>query len=435
MEADAPGPFTGTVGDVVTEPLVVRVTDASGRNVPGVAVTFLVTLGNGYVTAGGAPATLVVDSTGQDGLATVQWGLGTAAGEHKVRASVAGLTPIEFTATATAGPAAAAIILEASAFIAPVSSATDEPLAVRVEDEFGNAVAGVAVGWEALTAGGAVAAPSSTSGTNGVATVGATLGAAPGLYLFRVTPAGAAADTLGVIGVAVFEDPAGDQSPVVDPAYASHDLTHFGAVVVESILILYAKFTAAVTPYTGSPARTAMVANYDLDLDGDSLTGFLTLRQCVEGGAPLGFGADAFVDLNPQSAFLSGQSGVPPGSIAVLRVDSLLEDDRCTSPFAGAIYATVPAYQPNTVSIGVPLAFLVDDGVMAVTNLFAHPETVITDIVPDSLAWEFAPTAAVAGAPAARGRDVWDYLSVRPPEGRVLPVERMTPLRRPTPRR
>ena len=417
------GPFEGTVGEDLTGPLQVEVTDADGRGVPGIVVRFAVTAGSGSVGVGSLGGSSFADTTDQDGAAEVLWTLGTAAGEQQASASVTGLTTIEYSATAVAGPPAASLVSATSAFIAPVSSPTDEPLALRVEDEYGNAVAGALVNWAALSAGASVAAASSTADEDGIARIGASLGAAPGLYLFRATPQGAPPDTIGVLAVVIVADPAGDQAPVADPAYASHDVTAFGAVVVQDVLILYAKFASTISPIPdGAPERNSMWANYDIDLDGDSLTGFFTIRQCA-GGPPLGFGVDAFVELDPTSGFLSGQTGLPPDAVPVLRVDELLDADRCTSSFNGSLYATVPAYQPTTASIAIPLSFFQDDGALAITNLFGHPATGITDIVPDSLAWDFMPTVAAASAPGAQVPDLWAFLPVPRPEGRPVRVE------------
>jgi hypothetical protein len=426
-----PGPFTGTVGEDLSAALQVRVRDADDRGVPGVAVGFTVTAGGGTVSVGAVGGTSTTDTTDQDGIAEVSWALGTVAGEQGASASVTGLATVTFLATAAAGAPAGSVVDNSSAFIAPVSAPTDEPLAVRVEDAYGNPVAGAVVSWTALSAGAGVSAASSTADAAGIARVGATLGAAPGLYLFRATPEGAPPDTVGVFAVMIVADPTGDQAPIVNAAYDSHDVTRFGALVFEDFLVLYVKFAGTVSPNAGAaPSRTSMIANYDLDLDGDSLTGYLTLRQCLE-GPPLGFGADAFVDLNQTSGFLAGLSGIPPGAVPVLRVDSLLDADRCTSSFDGALYASVPSYAPTSVSLAVPLSFLQDDGAVSFTHLFGHPATGITDIVPDSLAWDFVPTAAAtAGAPGADLPDPWAFLPVPRPTGRAVPIERMPLTRR-----
>jgi len=427
LTAVAPGPFTDTVGTALPAPLQVRVTDANGRAVPRVAVVFTANGGSGSVGDGSAGGPSFTDSTDVNGTAEAVWVLGTTAGPQGASASVAGLAVVGFAATAIAGPPAGALVDESSAFVAPAGSATDEPLAVRVVDAYDNPVAAAVVSWAALTAGAAVAGSSSVTDDAGLATTGASLGTTPGVYLFRATVPGASVDTLGVLAVTIVEDPVGDQFSTQDPAYDSHDATRFGALVVDQVLVLYAKFAGNIgpVPTTGPMTREALLANYDLDLDGDSLTGFYTLRQCI-GGPPLGFGADAFVDLTQASEFLSGQSGIPTGAVAVVRVDSLLDADRCQSRFAGAILATVPVYQPTSATLVIPLSFLNDDGAFDATTLFGHPGTgTVTDIVPDSLAWGFTPmpipTAAAAEAPTLR----WDYLSRPAPTGVVRRVSGM----------
>jgi hypothetical protein len=429
------GPFTGTVGANLGAALQVRVTDAEGRNVDGVAVLYAVTAGGGQVTIASVSGNVRSDTTDQDGLAEAVWLLGTEAGEQAVTVTVAGLTPVQFAATAEPGPAAAVVVLEESAFIAPVSSPTDEPLAVRVQDEFGNAVGGVTVAWAALSAGAGVAAASSTADDGGIARVDATLGPAAGIQLFRVTPEGASPDTVGVIAVTAVADPEGDPFATGSAAYDPHDATRFGAVVITDILVLYAGFAGPISPNpSGAPTRTSLIGNYDFDLDGDSLTGLRTLRQCPPlSGPPLGFGVDAFVELDPQSGFLAGLSGLPEGAVPLLLVDSVSTANPCTG--AGTLWVVVATYQPTTVTIAIPLTVLEDDGALGITTLFAHPGTQsVTDVVPDSLAWDFVPTTAVvAGAPAA-ALDPWDFLPVRRPPERPVRVEGM-PLLRAAPRR
>jgi len=164
--------------------------------------------------------------------------------------------------------------------------------------------------------------------------------------------------------------------------------------------------------------------DYDLDLDADSLTGYLSLRECL-GGPPAGIGVDAFVDLD--QSHLSGTAGVPPGAVAVFRVDSLVDRDRCASDFWGAQLVTVPFYQPTSVVLAVPLGFLQDDGAFSITTLFAHPgSATVTDIVPDSLPWSFVPPPAAAALAAAGGDSVWKSLALPRLTGKVIPIERGT---------
>lgn len=426
------GPFTDTAGTALGAPLQVRVTDANGRGVSGVAVRFAVTSGGGTVSRGTIGGSAVTDTTDAQGDADATWTLGTVVGLHGASATADGLPSVEFQATAVAGPPVTVALDAASAFIAPVSAPTDEPLAVRIADEFDNPVGATLVNWVALSAGATVSAPSSVSDAEGIARIGATLGSVPGVYLFRATLGAAGADTIGVLAVTIVTDPEGDQTPTQNPAFDSHDVTRFGALVVEDVLVLYAKFAGTIGPVpAGQPNRAAMIASYDLDLDGDSLTGFLTFRQCL-GGPPLGIGVDAFVDLNQDSGFLTGVTTAPPGAVAVLRVDSLFEADRCTSDFRGALYPALAVYQPTSVSMAIPLTFLQDDGGFALTTLFAHPGTgTVTDIVPDSLAWQFVPVLVPGPAmPAASVTAVWEHLALPRPSSTAIPVERGPLLRR-----
>jgi len=99
---DAPAALSVAFGDqqfgAINQPLAFTpgalVTDQFGNPVPGVSVNFAVTGGGGSVL--GAPS--ISDSVG---VASPQsWTLGPATGANTLEASVAGLTPITFTATA-----------------------------------------------------------------------------------------------------------------------------------------------------------------------------------------------------------------------------------------------------------------------------------------------------------------------------------------------
>ena len=87
---------SAAAGAALPQPLRVLVTDGAGNEAPGVAVRWSVTLGGGTVPAS--------STTGQDGVASAQFILGPAAGEHRAQAEVAGLagSPVAFSATATA---------------------------------------------------------------------------------------------------------------------------------------------------------------------------------------------------------------------------------------------------------------------------------------------------------------------------------------------
>src|SRR5436853_137448 len=94
---------SATAGTAVSTPPSVIVKDANGNPVTGVAVTFAVAPGNGTITGGS-------QTTNGSGIATVgSWTLSATAGRNTLTATSGSLagSPVTFTATGTAGAAAA----------------------------------------------------------------------------------------------------------------------------------------------------------------------------------------------------------------------------------------------------------------------------------------------------------------------------------------
>jgi YVTN family beta-propeller protein len=134
------------------------VKDANGNGVAGVTVTFTVTGGGGTVTA----ATQVSSATG---VATVgSWTLGKTAGTNTITASSTGLPSVSFTATGTAGPAAA---LYVSPLSVQLGTGLTRQLTVSGVDQYGNATTTAAPTFS--TTNGAIATVSSSGLVTGVA--------------------------------------------------------------------------------------------------------------------------------------------------------------------------------------------------------------------------------------------------------------------------
>ena len=87
----------GAAGAALTEPLVVEVRDQNGNSLAGVTVTFAVTAGGGTLSA-------TTTTTDADGRTSTMLTLGSNPGMNTVRATVAGLEPVAFAATAEATP-------------------------------------------------------------------------------------------------------------------------------------------------------------------------------------------------------------------------------------------------------------------------------------------------------------------------------------------
>jgi len=87
---------TGVAGQTLANPLVVKVTNASGNPVSGTPITFAVTAGGGTLTGG--VAQLVVN-TDAEGLASVTLNLDSTPGPNNVTATAVGLSgsPVSFT--------------------------------------------------------------------------------------------------------------------------------------------------------------------------------------------------------------------------------------------------------------------------------------------------------------------------------------------------
>jgi hypothetical protein len=165
---------TGTVGEVLLQPLIVQVL-AGDQPARGLKVAF-------DLTADPAAGTVTPDTatTGSDGKAVANWTLGTAPGAHLVVARLVGdetATQVaEFRAAANAG---------APATLSPVSVLSQpgrrkQPVAkapvVQVFDRFGNAVPGASVAWQVTAGQGEVGAANTSTDAEGKATVTWTLG-------------------------------------------------------------------------------------------------------------------------------------------------------------------------------------------------------------------------------------------------------------------
>ncbi len=163
------------VGEPLAEPITVRVSDAAGRPVAQARVMFAVTSGAGATVS--PPAV----TTNNDGRASAEWSLGSAAGSYTVDARVDGspVEPARFTAFAAAGVPARVVLVKGDAQVAPAGSTLPDSLVVRATDAAGNPVEGVGVSWR-ITGGGSVSDDATASDVDGRAGVVRTLGTTAG---------------------------------------------------------------------------------------------------------------------------------------------------------------------------------------------------------------------------------------------------------------
>src|SRR3989454_295448 len=154
------------VGAVVGTAPAARAQDQFGNPVPGQAITFAVSGGGGRVSG---PTQL----TNAAGIATVGgWTLGTTSGANALTATLAGLTPVTFTATGLAGAATQIVQLAGDGQSAIVNTILPTAAAVIVRDQFNNPVPGAPVLFAPASGGGSVTGGSAVTDTAGVARVG-----------------------------------------------------------------------------------------------------------------------------------------------------------------------------------------------------------------------------------------------------------------------
>jgi hypothetical protein len=163
LVALSPTSVDGTVGVALTRPVLVRVTDAVGNPVPGIAVS---------ASGPGVPADLLTatDSTGR---AELRWTLGEKAGAQTLVLVVDGVAPLRIAARARSKPAANV------AFLAPPAAGhagrpLGKGLRVKATDIYSNPVPDAPVTFTATA--GSVRPAKVVTGKDGVATTVWTLG-------------------------------------------------------------------------------------------------------------------------------------------------------------------------------------------------------------------------------------------------------------------
>ena len=180
--------LAGAVGDTLSEPVLVRVTDSLGRALADLPVSW--TPMDGGSLAAHAPRT---DSLGE---ARATWRLGPKSGRQRARVQVGNartMPPAVVTAAAKAGKAAAVRAVAGDRQTGSVGRSLAQPLVLRVSDRQGNPVAGARL--RLLPAAGRPADSVLTTDSTGRAKTVWTLGRTAGLQRMTVRLEGDTADT------------------------------------------------------------------------------------------------------------------------------------------------------------------------------------------------------------------------------------------------
>ena len=206
----------GPASTQLDEPFVISVLDQDGSPLAGVVVSFSVTAGGGTLssTTDTNPCTIesstssTTATTDANGQAATRLTLGSDAGTNTVAATVEGLEPETF--TATAAEQAMPHSLEKVCGEDQEGTAGEqlvEPLVVAVLDEDGAAIAGVDVSFAVTAGGGTLSAATATTNANGRAATRLTLGSEPGTNTVEATVEGLESETFTATG---------EESPLAD---------------------------------------------------------------------------------------------------------------------------------------------------------------------------------------------------------------------------
>ena len=186
----------GLAGVALAAPFVVSVLDEDGAAIAGVAVTFSVTAGEGILSV----TTAITDANGQ-ARSRLTLTLGSDAETNTVEATVEGLAPETFTATAV-GQAIPGSLAKVSGDgqEGTVGVALAEPFVISVLDEDGAAIAGAVVTFSVAAGGGTLSDTTATTDANGQATTTLTLGSEPGTNTVEATVEGLESVTFTATG-------------------------------------------------------------------------------------------------------------------------------------------------------------------------------------------------------------------------------------------
>jgi len=168
----AGGNQTGIVGEALTAPLTVRVTNLAGRPVAGDSVRFSIPPEAGRLS--NQPAI-----TDEDGYAYAGWTLPTRAGSYQATAAVP-FDTVAFLATASAGPGTTLQLVAGGDQTGVAGQALPDRIVVRIADQYGNPVRGTTVAFVAPLGNGTALTPLTQSDGAGWASTAWVLGSLPG---------------------------------------------------------------------------------------------------------------------------------------------------------------------------------------------------------------------------------------------------------------
>jgi len=328
------------IGTVVPIAPSVRVLDAYGNPIAGMLVTFTPDALGGIVTAG-------TPTTNGAGVATVgSWTLGGVVGTQSLTVSAGSLTPVAFTATATASAPASLSIVQGNLQTATVNTPVTVLPSVVVRDASGNTVPGVQV---TFTAGGngAVTGANPTSDGSGIATVGTwTLDQVAGTNSLVASVAGVPSVTFTATGLAdvaarLLEQAGDSQSTIVNTAVSTRPTTRVtdqygNPVAGRSVTWALASGGGSLgTPATVSSDATGTVTAPAWTLGPAAGLNGITASATGLSGSPVSFTAFGLAGAATQMVIKDGNSQSAVVATTLPIKPSVVVRDQFNNPVAG----------------------------------------------------------------------------------------------------
>ena len=282
---------TAPVGTPATDSLTAKVLDKHGNPVVGATVQWTVAVGSGSVS----PTSVASDAAG---LAKTRLTLGTQPGSNTVTATVAGVPPLVFAATAVAGAPATLVMVSGDAQTASVGAYLADPLTVRVLDQFGNPVASATVTWTPSAGSGSLDPAATTTNADGLSSTRWALGEHPGA-------ASASASVAGVPGVPFSATATTGPAALVVKQAGDGQSGNVGSAVADSLVVkvtdAYANPVAGATVHWTATTAGTRVDPTDVATDAQGLartkltlsgtSGANAVTATVSGLPPVSFAA------------------------------------------------------------------------------------------------------------------------------------------------
>jgi len=333
--------LSGGAGQLLPDPIEVRVFGSDNQTLPGAAVTFSAANGGSV-----DPATATTDG---NGLARTRWTLGQTAGPNVLTVTASGGVSATITATATAGPPATVTAVAGNNQTAAAGATVAIAPSVRVVDGFGNLVSGTAVTFTVLSGGGQVTNGLTVTNSQGVATVGSwRLGPSSGTQTLAArveangvtnnpivfTATGLAGPPASMVAVSLTAQAAPAGSNVGDPP--SVIVRDAAGIPVSGLAVTFA-VTAGGGSVVGSPATTsatgvATLASWKLG----PLSGLNTVTATATGLPSVIFNATGTAGLPAAVAVHLGNNQVALQGTPVPLPPTVKVTDANGNPVAGA---------------------------------------------------------------------------------------------------